>query len=92
MGETLYDVIQRAGGLTDRAFPEGAIFSRENLREKEDEQRERLIAQLESDLATATLAATGSVKRHKLKSLLSAMLVRLQNTESQGRLVIDLSK
>jgi polysaccharide export outer membrane protein len=35
LGETLFDVIQRAGGLTDRAFADGAIFSRENLRIKE---------------------------------------------------------
>ena len=27
LGETLFDVIQRAGGLTDRAFPDGTIFS-----------------------------------------------------------------
>ena len=39
IGETLHDIINRAGGLTDRAFPDGAVFSRENLRVKEDEQR-----------------------------------------------------
>ena len=91
-GETLYDVIKRAGGITDRAFPDGAIFSRENLREKEDEQRERLIAQLESDLATATLSAKDSEEASQAQSAARAMLARLRNTESQGRLVIDLSK
>ena len=55
-GETLIDVIYRAGGLTERAFAKGVVFSRENLREKENEQKERLITQLESDLATATLS------------------------------------
>jgi protein involved in polysaccharide export with SLBB domain len=92
LGETLFDVIQRAGGLTDRAFPDGAIFSRENLRIKEDEQRERLIKQLESDLATATLSATDSEEAAKAQSAAQAMLSRLQNTESLGRLVIDLNK
>ncbi len=92
LGETLFDVIQRAGGLTDRAFPDGTIFSRENLRVKEDEQRERLIKQLESDLATATLSATDSEEAAKAQSAARAMLSRLQNTESQGRLVIDLNK
>ncbi|MDG1138211.1 MAG: SLBB domain-containing protein [Opitutales bacterium] len=91
-GETLYDVIVRAGGITDRAFPQGAIFSRENLRVKEDEQRGRLIAQLESDLATATLSAKDSEDAAQAQSAARAMLARLQNTESQGRLVIDLSK
>ena len=92
MGETLFDVIQRAGGLTSRAFVDGALFSRENLRIKEDEQRERLIEQLESDLATATLSATDSEEAAQAQSAARAMLSRLQNTESQGRLVIDLNK
>ena len=92
IGETLYDVLQRAGGLTDCAFPQGSIFSRKNLRLKEDEQRERLISQLESDLATATLSATDSEEAAQAQSAAQAMLSRLQNTESQGRLVIDLNK
>ena len=85
-------MIQRAGGLTDRAYENGAVFSRENLRIKEDEQRERLIKQLESDLATATLSATDSEEAAQAQSAAQAMLSRLQNTESQGRLVIDLNK
>ena len=92
LGETLFDVIQRAGGLTDRAFPDGTIFSRENLRIKEDEQRQRLIKQLESDLATVTLSATDSQEAAQAQSAARAMLSRLQNTESQGRLVIDLNQ
>jgi polysaccharide export outer membrane protein len=92
IGETLLDVIKRAGGLTDRAFPDGAIFSRENLRVKENEQRERLIAQLEADLATSTLAATDSEEALQAQSAARAMLSRLRNQKSQGRLVIDLSK
>ncbi len=31
--ETLYDLIQRAGGFTDRAFPKGIIFYRESIGE-----------------------------------------------------------
>jgi len=92
IGETLYDVLQRAGGITDRAFPQGSIFSRENLRLKEDEQRERLIEQLESDLAAATLASQNSEEAAQSQTAARAMLTRLQNTESQGRLVIDLDR
>jgi polysaccharide export outer membrane protein len=89
-GETLIEVIERAGGLTERAFPNGAIFSRENLRKKEDEQKERLIAQLESDLATATLSATDPKDAMQAEAAANVMLTRLRNSESQGRLVIDL--
>jgi hypothetical protein len=51
-----------------------------------------LIKQLESDLATATLSATDSEEAAQAQSAARAMLSRLQNTESQGRLVIDLNK
>ncbi|MEC8013965.1 MAG: SLBB domain-containing protein [Verrucomicrobiota bacterium] len=91
-GETLFEVIERAGGVTDRAFPSGAVFSRENLRLKEEEQRDRLIAQLESDLANVTLSATDSEEVSQSQAAAGAMLVRLRNTQPQGRLVIDLSK
>ena len=91
-GETLTDIINRAGGLTDRAFPKGAVFSRENLRESEDQQRQRLISQLESDLAAATLAASDSADATQASSAANAMLSRLKNTESQGRLVINLEE
>ena len=91
VGESLFEVLQRAGGLTSRAFSDGAIFSRENLRLNEDEQRERLIAQLESDLATATLASQNNEEAAQAQSAARAMLSRLKNTKSQGRLVIDLA-
>lgn len=91
-GETLIDVIIRAGGLSERAFPQGAIFSRQNLRVKEDEQKQRLISQLEADLATATLSSTDSKEMAQAQSAANAMLSRLRNTVSQGRLVINLKK
>ena len=91
VGESLFEVLQRAGGLTSRAFSNGAIFSRENLRLKEDEQRERLIAQLESDLANVTLTSKSTEEIAQAQSAARSMLSRLKNTESQGRLVIDLA-
>lgn len=92
LGETLFDVIRRAGGLTPRAFADGAIFSRENLRIKEEEQKEMLISQLESDIANITLSASDSNEAAKAHSAAKAMLSRLKNSESRGRLVIDLNK
>ncbi len=91
-GETLYDVVERAGGLSERAFPKGAVFSRENLREKEDEQKERLISQLEADLATATLSASDKEEASQALSAANAMMSRLRNTKSLGRLVINLGQ
>ena len=55
-GETLRSIMQRAGGLTDLAFPEGSIFLREDLREKEQERIEQLTVRLQSDIAVAGAA------------------------------------
>ena len=88
-GETLAEVLQRAGGLTDKAFPEGAIFLRESLRKKESEQIEMLARRLEADLATLSLqsAAEGGTQTLDTGTVL---LEQLRNTEAVGRLVIDL--
>ena len=91
-GETVSQLVARAGGLSDQAFTGGAVFSRENLRETEEKQKERLISQLESDLATATLSSTNAEESAQARSAAQSMLSKLRNQESQGRLVIDLEK
>lgn len=89
-GETVSQLIARAGGLTDQAFAGGAVFSRENLRESEEKQKKRLISQLESDLATATLSSANAEESAQTAAAAQSMLSKLRNQESQGRLVIDL--
>ena len=91
-GETVSQLVARAGGLSDQAFSGGAVFSRENLRETEEKQKERLISQLESDLATATLSSTNAEESAQARTAAQSMLSKLRNQESQGRLVIDLDK
>jgi polysaccharide biosynthesis/export protein len=91
-GETVSQLVARAGGLSDQAFAGGAVFSRENLREMEEKQKERLITQLESDLATATLSSTNGEQSAQARSASQSLLSKLRNQESQGRLVIDLDK
>ena len=54
-GETLYSVIERAGGLTEIAFPEGGVFLREELKEREEEQIKFLTSRIESDLAALAI-------------------------------------
>ena len=90
-GENLSEVITRAGGLTIRAFPDGAMFTRKSLADKESEQRDRLIARLEADLADASLQAINAQEAARSETAADAMLKRLQNTKSVGRLVINLS-
>ncbi len=65
-GETLLSVLQRAGGLTDLAFPGGAVFIREELKKREKDQLELLANRLQSDLAALSLEAAVSSAAHQL--------------------------
>ena len=56
-GETLQSVLRRAGGFTDIAFPEGAVFIRVELKKREKDQLELLANRLQSDLAALSLEA-----------------------------------
>lgn len=52
-GETLYDVLVRAGGLTNDAYPEGAIFSRDSERKAEEARFRAAARELERALAAS---------------------------------------
>jgi polysaccharide export outer membrane protein len=84
----LADVIQRAGGLTPDAFPEGAVFLREYLKEKEEEKIDTLTRRMETDIASMSLQAD-SGDGDSLQTA-QVLLENLKNTEAVGRLVITL--
>ncbi|MDA0707406.1 MAG: SLBB domain-containing protein [Proteobacteria bacterium] len=88
-GETLREVLERAGGLTDEAFPEGAIFLREELREREQDQIDLLAQRLEADLTSLSLEESQTTGAETL-SMGKTLLAQLRATEAVGRLVIDL--
>ncbi len=95
-GETLAAVIRRAGGLTDLAFPEGVVFTRKSLEEREAEQIKALSARLERDL-TALAVQNSQVQgagKDGAQSLSAgqSLLAELRNTKPVGRLAIDLPK
>jgi len=88
--ESITSLIKRAGGLTENAFAKGAFFTRENLIQKEKKELERLMTQLESDLASSSLDALNPAEAARAKQAAESMMERLENTEPVGRMVIDL--
>lgn len=89
--ESLRSVLQRAGGLTDYAFPEGAIFLRKDLLQKEQERIEQLRVRLQSDLAVLALqASTEDPRSSQALSAGQSLLADLQTVKPVGRLVFDL--
>jgi protein involved in polysaccharide export with SLBB domain len=93
-GETLRQVLQRAGGLTDLAFPNGAVFTRETLRRREQEQLDRLSERLRRDLAVLALQGAQGTGAGNLQALSvgEGLLAELQGSRAIGRLVIDLNQ
>jgi protein involved in polysaccharide export with SLBB domain len=96
-GETLSQVLKRAGGLTDLAFTEGAVFTRETLKEREARQIAALADRLQGDLAALALQATrgGGSSGQSAKEAVAigqTLLDDLREIEPVGRLVIDLDR
>ncbi len=86
-GERLSDLLERAGGLTDLAFPEGSVFVRVELREREREQIEVLARRIQSDLTALSLADTGALDAI---SIGQELIRELRSAEATGRFVIRL--
>ncbi|MBW7929828.1 MAG: SLBB domain-containing protein [Gammaproteobacteria bacterium] len=92
-GETLTTLIARAGGLTDQAFPAGAVFTREALKEREAQQISSLAERLERDLALLAVQSAQAGKDAAGVDSLAAgqsLLAELRRTKPVGRLAIDL--
>jgi protein involved in polysaccharide export with SLBB domain len=86
-------VIDRAGGLTALASPEGSVFLREDLKERERQQLKTLASRLQADLATLALQSSQVGEASQGAQALAVgqqLLTQLQTTEPVGRLVIDL--
>ena len=88
--EKIGEVLERAGGLTKDSFARGAVFRRNSLVEREEAQKEKLVQQLESDIASLSLSGTSGDSVQKANSVATSLLARLKSSTSVGRLVIDL--
>lgn len=92
-GERLSELLVRAGGLTEQAFAEGTVFTREELRIKEQERLDTLARQLESDIAAASLEkAQEEAKQAEALATARSLLPQLKDARATGRLVIDLPR
>jgi len=94
-GETLTSVIDRAGGLTERAFPQGSVFTRQELKAREQHQMEVLAERLQRELAALSLQqaqSEASAGTSQAMAAGQALLADLKVTEAVGRLVIDLEE
>ena len=85
-GERLSEVIARAGGLTDQAYPFGAVFTRERVRQAEQESFQRSARDLNSAVVFAV--SRGELRPEAL-SVLQSLSRQITSTEAVGRIVIE---
>ncbi len=99
-GETLRSVLERAGGLTEFAFPQGSVFTRQELRVREQQELDMLAQRTQTDLAAMALQVTaaGAINGAASNAGSNAvavgqnLLTQLRATQAVGRLVIDLPR
>ena len=88
-GETLSQILQRAGGLTNEAYPEGAVFTRKDLQVLESQRLQELKQQLESDIAAANIEQQDDKGKVDVKDA-EQLLKNIEGVRPLGRMVIDL--
>ena len=92
-GETLHQLIDRVGGITNLAYPRGAAFTRRELKEREQKQLDQLAERMQADIATLSLQAAAANQSGASQALLAGQSV-LAQLEGHRRpwagMVIDL--
>ena len=90
-GETLSQVVKRAGGLTEYAYPRGAVFTRESLRIQEQQRLNDAERRLSRDIALTGPEQAGEQSTlGSDKAAVTQVLDKVAKAQAVGRLVIDL--
>jgi protein involved in polysaccharide export with SLBB domain len=95
-GERLSSVIRRAGGFTKDAYLKAAVFTRVSTQQSQQEAIDRLIADLEIEVAQKSQQVGGALDQEDLlanKELNAArrsLIQQLKKTRAMGRVIIRL--
>ena len=88
-GDTIADMIEQAGGLSEQAYPDGAVFTRTRVARQQEDAFERAAREIES--ATIQLVARSEQGQvpEGLFPAVRQLSERLRNTDPPGRVVIE---
>ncbi len=99
-GETLPQILRRIGGLTPQAYVFGSEFSRESVRQRQQENLGTLISRLEAQSQTQARTAIANIKSDNLAQVqalqqsqqaqLKSQIDRLKTARSTGRMSLEL--
>lgn len=88
-GETMVKVLERAGGLTDNAYPYGAVFTRDNARKAEAASFKRAATDLQEAVVTVVTSGTVGTDVAATATFLEGVIRRLENAQPVGRVVVQ---
>jgi polysaccharide biosynthesis/export protein len=101
-GETLKSVLERAGGFTEIASPDGAVYIREELKQREKDLLDLLVNRMQSDLAALTLesisssvaTSNGNAGNSAASSIAigQQLVTQLREAKPVGRLVLNVER
>ncbi len=88
-GERLSEVIARAGGLTERAYPYGAVFARESIREREQENFHRAARAIQLRMTEVLAAAKTPEEAAGAAQVIQTVVTALKTAVPLGRIVVE---
>lgn len=97
-GDRIYDLIKKAGGFTDRAYPEGIVFIRQSLKQVQMDVLERVVQILTKDLISESSAyvQVGGVPTRRggenISEMIRAVRFFMEAAGIAGRIVIKCSR
>ena len=95
-GERLYDVIKRAGGFSKNAFVEGAVFTRESLKLRQQKELKESLFRLKQSVTSKSLSATQfggeSQQMTQVAALINSLQDQAEEYQPQGRIAINIDK
>lgn len=96
-GEKLSSLIERAGGFTGKAYPRGAVFTRESVREIQQQRLRESIDRLERDLTargSTSLSVAASPEELKAKEgeirQSKELVAKMKTVQATGRMVLEI--
>jgi protein involved in polysaccharide export with SLBB domain len=96
-GETLEQLIRRAGGFTPNSYPYGTVFTRESTRVQQQKNLDQAVRRFEADLnAQAITSAQSEVEGEKANALKAnlevqrAIMSRFKSMHASGRIALEL--
>lgn len=96
-GEKLPDLVRRAGGFTEAAFPYATVFTRESTRQQQQANLEQAVRKLEGQLGSQSLSTVQNTTNPEAAQTLQAQLAaqrlsieRLSKLKASGRIALEM--